>query len=65
MSLYQLFFEIELNICELFPCLSPFDVRKQKATEVFLLLRRINTSSKTNKGKKKSRIRRPAGDNWF
>lgn len=62
-----MFFEIELSISERFPSLSPFDVRKQRASEVFLLVRRLNnrtTKQNAQAGKKKV-IRRKAGDDWF
>jgi len=45
--------------------LNPFEIRKQSAYDVFLIMRRLNTSSKTKQGKKKSRLKRPASDNWF
>jgi hypothetical protein len=57
---------MELNICERFPALSPFDVREKKASEVFLLIRRLNdyhAKEKNTQGKQK--IRRRAGDDWF
>lgn len=40
-----MFFELQLNICNRFPNLSPFDIRKQRFSEVFLLLRRLNDKS--------------------
>ena len=62
MPLYEVFFDLELNLCERFPALTPFQIRKEKASEVFLLIKRLN-----DKGihKKINKIRRPAGDNWF
>ena len=61
-------FNLQLSICERFPCLSPFDVRKQTAHEVFLLVKRLNEKTKIDKknirnGKRV--IRKPASDNWF
>ena len=67
MSLYEVFFEMEINICDRFPALSPFDVRRTKGAEVFLLMRRLNNYSdyqKKDSGKKKV-IRKKAGDDWF
>lgn len=55
-------------LCQLFPALDPFRVRRTPAREVFLLIRRINSQPKTEHGQKldsKGRIRRPAGDDWF
>lgn len=60
--------QMNLQLCTTFPALSPFAVRRERAVEVFALVRRINTQPKTEGGRKvdkKGRIRRPAGDNWF
>jgi hypothetical protein len=56
-----------LNICERFPALSPFDVRKERASEVFRLVGRIKKSNshRMKESSKKKVIRRPAGDTWF
>ena len=68
-TVYQLLFEMNVNICDRFGCLSPFDVRRKPAREVFLIVKRLNEYNRLNKknhsntGKKI--IRRPAGDNWF
>jgi hypothetical protein len=56
-----MFFDLELTLCDRFPSLTPFDIRKQSVYEVFLLIRRLNKTVKTTKKKN----RRPAGDNWF
>lgn len=66
--MYELFFEMEISICERFPSLSPFDVRREKASEVFLLMRRMsNYNHYQNKNVKNGKqvIRKPAGDDWF
>jgi hypothetical protein len=70
LTLYELFFEMEVSICERFPSLSPFDVRRERASEVFLLMRRMQkynkSQDKTNpKNTGKQVIRRPAKDDWF
>lgn len=49
--------------------MTPLTLRKEKAREVFVLIKRYNKYSKkqkkeTESGGKKI-IRRPAGDNWF
>lgn len=57
-----------MQLCKAFPALTPFAVRRERAREVFLLVRRINTQPKNTHGKKtdeKGRVRRPAGDDWF
>jgi len=61
-------FENTRMLCQLFPALDPFRVRRTPAKEVFLLIRRVITQPKTKNGEKvdsKGRIRRPAGDDWF
>lgn len=60
---------MEVSICERFPGLTPFRVRQERASEVFLLIRRLNDynerQGKENGKQKKKVIRRPAGDSWF
>ena len=68
LSLYEIFFEMEINLCETFPALTPFQVRRERATEVFLMLRRMDKYNETEGKKKKGtkqRIRRQANDSWF
>ena len=62
-----MFFEMELSIVERFPSLTPFAIRKERAAEVFLLVRRLNnhTNKRNEQANKKKVIRRPAGDDWF
>lgn len=64
-SLYEIFFELQMNICERFPSLSPFDVRKKSAYEVFLLIRRLSNYNEKEPSTRKRVKRKPAGDNWF
>lgn len=56
---------MELNISERFPGLNPFKIRREKAKEVFLLIRRLNNSNKKQNKEKITKRRKPAGDNWF
>lgn len=60
---------MEISLCERFPALSPFDIRQQRAAEVFLLVRRLNNYTEYTNNKKDVRnsrvIRRRAGDDWF
>ena len=74
-------FEIEVGLSRSFPALSPISIRRTRAAEVFLLLRRYNEyiqreNEKSEKGSAGGRtemrqkdgkkiIRRPAGDDWF
>lgn len=55
---------MEVNLCERFSGVTPFSIRREKAREVFILLKRFNRYARKKKGKK-TIIRRPAGDNWF
>lgn len=55
-------------LCRRYPALSPFSIRRTRAKEVFLLIRRVCTHPKTEGGQRtdsQGRERRPAGDNWF
>lgn len=59
---------MELTLAERFPSLNPIAIRKEKAREVFTLLRRLAEKKARESKEKKPRkrvIRRPAGDNWF
>jgi len=58
-------FDLELTLCERFPNLSPFSIRKERASEVFCLVKRLNKQVKTKPSSKNSKIRKRAGDNWF
>lgn len=61
-----------MSLCDRFTSLTPLDLRKEKAREVFILVTRYNNysekegkkNSEGNKTRKKI-IRRPAGDDWF
>ena len=58
-------------LCERYPALTPFAVRRERAREVILLINRTNTHPKAKREKNgqevdsRGRIRRPAGDDWF
>lgn len=57
-------------MCEKFPGITPFSIRRTRAAEVFLLMRRLaDHSERKEKEIKKNHgsnvIRRPAGDDWF
>lgn len=56
---------MELTISERFPGLNPISIRREKAKEVFLLIRRLKNDNKIQRQQKKSKRRKPAGDNWF
>lgn len=60
-----IFFEMEVNICERFPGLSPLTLRKEKARDVFALFVKYANLNKGKKNNKRQVIRKPAGDNWF
>lgn len=58
---------MQLVLCERFPTLTPFSIRKEKASEVFLLINRLNSLPNKNKSNKNSEniIRKPASDDWY
>ena len=62
-------FEMQMTLCERFPALTPLELRREKAREVFILVARLNRymkkEQKKNKKSSKKIIRRPAGDDWF
>jgi len=60
-------FSLQVNLCERFTSLTPINLRREKAREVFLLINRYNKYSmrEQRNSKKKRVIRKPAGDNWF
>lgn len=76
-SLYELFFELEENLCKRYPALTPFAVRREKFGEVVKVLQRINAKSRKEQGAQRSdqvwkdkrgniHIRREAkNDNWY
>jgi hypothetical protein len=66
--IYDVLFEMEMNLCERFTSMTPLTLRREKAREVFLLLNRFNRYHRKKKREMKNGkriIRRPAGDNWF
>lgn len=71
LTLYQCFFEINETLCRRYPALTPFIVRRERAGEVFRLMRRINSHPRKTAAEKEpekdaqGRILIPAGDDWF
>lgn len=54
LSLYELFFDLTVNVCERFPALDPLTIRRSNGHEVFLMLSRLydyNEREKKNKKK--------------
>lgn len=61
---------MEVNLSERFGGMTPFSIRREKAKEVFLLIRRMvvyNEKKQANTDPLTGThvIRRPAGDTWF
>lgn len=61
---------MQLSICDRFPSMSPFDIRKQRFSEVFLLIRRLTENNKNKKKNINAKtgqriIRKKANDDWF
>jgi hypothetical protein len=61
---------MEVNLSERFAGMTPFNIRREKAREVFLLIRRLSRMSEIKEkdinpvtGKRIKRVK--AGDNWF
>ena len=57
-------------LCNRFPALTPFEIRKQRAYDVFNLINRyLNYNNREERKIKtvngKRIIRKPAGDDWF
>lgn len=68
LTLYQSLFQTAELLCKRYPALTPFSIRRERAREVFLLIRRINSHPRAEQGREvdaQGRIRVPAGDNWF
>lgn len=76
-SLYEIFFELEDNLCHRYTSLNPFIIRREKVGEVFLLVKRVNRLNQRkngirnddkvwidNKGNKHIR-RKATNDNWY
>lgn len=54
-----------MEICNRFPNVTPFTIRKEKIKEVFLLVRRLRDYDNREKPKQKNIRRKPASDSWF
>lgn len=66
LPLSQILFKLECDLCKIFPSLNVFDIRKEKATEVFLLMRRINNTFEAKiKTKRKRVYADTATDGWY
>lgn len=69
LTLSQMFFDINKNLCDMFPALDPIRLLDYPAEDVFNLISgTIDYNERTTgkKGSKKSGvIRKQAGDNWF
>ena len=75
-DLYALLFDININLCNRFPSLDPFQVRSQRFHDVMLIFRRLteqiqqdqNSESRKSgvKKTKKGVVMRPAqNDDWY
>ena len=70
--MYEILFDLNVNLCECFPALDPFRVRAQRFHDVMLIFRRLVGQTKNEKKKgggvtvKNGVIRRPAkNDDWY
>lgn len=65
-TLYEIFFDVTVSLCERFHGLDPIKLRQYPAHEVIVLMRRTVRYSKNQKKEKKPRkIMKPAPDTWF
>ena len=63
----ELIFEMKISLCECFPSVTPFTIRREKAVDVYTLIIKYSKyakKKKKNEGKPKI-IRKPASDLWF
>ena len=63
----DLMFEMKMQVCESFPSVTPFSIRREKAVDFYTFIIKYSKYAKRkkkNEGKSKI-IRRPAGDTWF
>lgn len=75
--MYELFFDIEDNLCRRYTALTPFIVRREKFGEVVKVLQRVMDKNRREQGLQPNErtwtdkrgnvhIRRPAqNDNWY
>ena len=77
LSMYQLMFDIADRLCQRYPALTPFQVRRERYREVMLLVSRVTEAANRSAAQKPAEsvwcdsngdkhIRRPArDDSWF
>ena len=60
-------FDMQITLCERFPAMTPFSIRKERAVDVFKLIVKYSKHSQRQKKKpeKQKIIRRPAQDTWW
>jgi hypothetical protein len=68
--MYEILFDLNVNLCTRFPALDPFRVRAQRFHDVLLIFRRLNgyktADERAGITRKNGVIRRPAKkDDWF
>ncbi len=54
-----------MGLCERFPALTPFDLRRERLHEFCVLVERLNDYTKRENSQGTKKIRRKAGDDWF
>jgi signal transduction histidine kinase len=66
-TILESLFEVEVGISQQFSSISPLSLRKERAVEVFLFIRRYLNYLKMQPKKKDKpkKVMRPAGDDWF
>ena len=70
----ELLFEIEVMLSERFPALSPLEIRRSKAREVFTLIKKLTIYAKKEKKEQAQKeakanmkhiVKMQASDSWF
>ncbi len=65
-TLYNIFFDITVSLCERFHGLDPIKIRRYPAHEVIVLMRRtVKYVKNQGREKKPRKIMKPAKDTWF
>lgn len=58
-------FEAEAAVCDRFPSLNPFSIRREPLSEFCALLVKIRAMNVREARRQRNKNRRPAGDDWF
>lgn len=73
LTIYETFFEIEMTLCERFPALTPFSIRRIQAREIFTFMERFGRYIERDREENgqivningRQVLKRKASDDWF